>query len=174
MATVQFSHPTDQQPTADSRRVVPAAVTQTMRCVAVVAIVHLVALTLLLAYRDTIVSTVAARNPALTAAQVAQVARSVVLQSAVPHVVLAVVLLWRARALVSRRARSRGILTAVLTLQILAHATLPITVHQLPSFAAAVIAVQATSLVFEVSALVLLWRSAAVRAWFRPVPDPRA
>ncbi|MCF6378124.1 hypothetical protein L2K70_10970 [Nocardioides KLBMP 9356] len=64
------------------------------------------------------------------------------------------------------RRRARIVLTALLVLQILVHLTLPITVAQLPGYANAVIAVQASSFVLEITALLLLWVPASSRAAF--------
>lgn len=157
-------------PTTSSRcaGVAPPPVQRARWCVTVVAAIHVVALALILTHADTIRAALADQHPALGGALLDSQARQLVLQSAIPHVVLAVVLTIRARTLLSGRSRARTVLTALLALQLLAHATLPITLHELPGLGAAVIAVQGTSLVFEVTALILMWRPAAARGWFAP------
>jgi hypothetical protein len=48
----------------------------------------------------------------------------------------------------------------VLAIQVLAHATLPAVLAQMPGYAAPISALQAASLLFEVAAIVLLWAPA--------------
>ncbi|MEV6411737.1 hypothetical protein [Kribbella sp. NPDC051718] len=85
------------------------------------------------------------------------------------HVVALIPLLlaFRLRTL---KAHKRIFLTVLLGIQLLAHASLPITLHELPGYGGAVIAVQAVSLVFEVSALWLLWATDDSKAWFTARP----
>ncbi|NEA35646.1 hypothetical protein [Streptomyces sp. SID13031] len=144
----------------------PRSLKLVQRAVGVVILVHLVALILLLTHRDVIHGTVLADNPGWSADQVDDQTHSLVLQSAIPHVLIPLLLAFRAKALKSRKSRTRIFLTVLLGIQLLAHASLPITLHELPGYGAAVIAVQAVSLVFELSALWLLWATEDSRAWF--------
>lgn len=135
--------------------------------VGVVILVHLVALVLLLTHRDVIHGTVLADNPGWSAEKVDEQANSLVLQSVVPHVLIPLLLAFRLRSL---KAHKRTFLTVLLAIQLLAHASLPITLHELPGYDGAVIAVQAVSLVFEVSALWLLWATDDAKVWFTARP----
>jgi hypothetical protein len=135
--------------------------------VLVVAAVHLVALVLIALHVDVIRGATAAAHPDLAADRIDALTRSQVFSSVVPHVVLALVLPWRAWALRSGRRSARIILTVLLGLQLLAHATLPVVLRELPGYAGWVIAVQAFSLVFELLALWLIWVPAPVREFFR-------
>jgi hypothetical protein len=81
----------------------------------------------------------------------------------VPHLVLAVLLPIRAYKLRGGRPKARRILTFVLAIQILAHATLPGVLAQMPGYSTPIIALQAVSLLFEVGAIVLLWAPARRR-----------
>ena len=74
-----------------------------------VALIHLLALMLLLTHRDVIAASVAAGHANLNPAQLDGRAHSLLLQSAIPHIVLALVLTARAQALslgAAERARS--------------------------------------------------------------------
>src|SRR6266487_570589 len=123
----------------------------------VVAAVHVAALILIAQHVDVIRGALSAAHPTASATQVNALTRSQVLNSVVPHVVLAIVLPWRAYRLLSGRRSARVVLTALLAVQLAAHATLPMVLAVLPGYAGWVIAVQGFSLVFEVAALGLLW-----------------
>jgi hypothetical protein len=88
----------------------------------------------------------------------------------VTHIVFAVllVLLAGGLALGTGRRWMRIAVTVVLTLQLLAHATLPAVVAILPAHAVEIVAVQAASLVLEIATLWLLWFAGPSRAWFAP------
>lgn len=133
---------------------VPTSVRRAQFAVAAVGAIHVLALLLVLTHRDVIADALAAQHPG---ADATALAASAVWQAAIPHVVLAVLLPLRAWRLRNGRPSSRIVLTVVLGVQLLAHASLPIVLGQLPGYGAWVIAVQAVSLVFEVAALVLLW-----------------
>ncbi|GAA3449767.1 hypothetical protein GCM10018962_16000 [Dactylosporangium matsuzakiense] len=75
----------------------------------------------------------------------------------VPHLVLAVLLPLRAYKLRGGRPKARRILTVVLGIQIVAHATLPGVIAQMPGYAVPIVVLQALSLVCEVAAIVFLW-----------------
>jgi hypothetical protein len=147
----------------------PTGLRRAVTAVGVVAAVHVAALVLVLTHRGVITTTAFADHPDWPAAQVDSEATSLVLQSVLPHVLIPVLLLWRASTLRSRRPRARTVLTVLLCVQVAAHATLPITLHELPGYGGWVIAVQALSAVFEVAALALLWGPRSSREWFRPV-----
>jgi hypothetical protein len=85
----------------------------------------------------------------------------------VPHVLIPILLVLRARGLKNRR---RIFLTVLLGIQLLAHASLPITLHELPGYGAIIIAVQAVSITFELTALWFLWAHPASKAWFQAQP----
>jgi hypothetical protein len=138
-------------------RALPPNFRLAQRCVLVVAGVHLVALALIATHADIFASSIAADYPHLNAHQMHVQTRALLLQSAIPHLVLATALLLRARALNSGRPRARMLLTVLLSVQMLAHATLPITLHQLPGYTLTILTVQAVSLAFEIAALTLLW-----------------
>jgi hypothetical protein len=142
-------------------RVVPLA----QRFVLVVVAVHLVALALIATHADAFVAAAVAAHPDLGPGAARKLGQNLVLQSVIPHLVLAVVLTLRARALGSGRRRARTLLAVLLGLQMAAHATLPITLHQLPQYAPAVITIQVVSLAFEVAALALLF-SRPARRWY--------
>lgn len=145
----------------DARGRPPASLRWASYAVFVVAAVHLVALVLLMTHQDVIRSSVVADHPGWTGAQVARQTRTLVTQSLIPHIVLPLILTVRGSRLLAGRARGRGLLTTVLVIQVLAHATLPISLHELPGYATPLVAVQAFSLVFEVTALVGLWTTSA-------------
>jgi hypothetical protein len=119
-------------------------------------------------------ATAAADHPDWTPDRIAEQTTSQVWESAVPHVLIPVLLLWRASGLRGRRPRARIVLTVLLGVQLLAHATLPMTLHQLPGYGPLIIAVQAFSLVFELAALALLWGPRESRDWFALSPSPRS
>ena len=136
---------------------------RTQTAVLVVAAIHVVALVLVLQHQDVISAALAAQRPG---ADIGALTRATVLQSVIPHVVLAVLLPIRAFRLNPAKPGSRIVLTVVLGVQILAHATLPMVTRELPGYGPWIIAVQAVSLVFEVAALCNLW-SGEARAMFR-------
>jgi hypothetical protein len=149
---------TQMQITAPSP--LPTAVRRAQVAVVAVAAIHVLALVLILDHRDVIAAAVAAAHPTGDADALT---RSALTQSIVPHVVLALLLPLRAARLRGGRPGTRRFLTAILVIQLLAHATLPIVLAELPGYGGWVIAVQAASLVFEVAALSWLWTPAAGR-----------
>jgi hypothetical protein len=153
---------------------VPSTVRQATTAVSVVAAVHVLALALLVVNRHALAVAVADQHPDWTAARVQSLADDRFVQSVVPHVVLAIVLTVRALAVRRGRSRGRGLLTVVLVLQLAAHATFPFQAQMLPTFVGWLVLVQGFSLVFEVSALWLLWRPDASRRWFRGEAAPAA
>jgi hypothetical protein len=157
-------------PETGTRPALPTSLRRATLAVGVVAAVHLVALVLVLTHQGDIAATTAADHPDWAPDRVAEQASSQVWESVLPHVLIPVLLLWRASTLRSRRPRARVVLTVLLGVQLLAHASLPITLHQLPGYAPVVLAVQAFSLVFEVAALVLLWGPRDSREWFVAAP----
>lgn len=134
-----------------------------------VAVLHMAALVLLLTHQDVLRASVAAEHSDWVADQIDALAGQQLAQSAIPHVVLPLVLTWRARALTSGRNRARIVLIVLLAAQVAAHGTLPLAMHRLPGYAPAVIGIQAFSFAFEVAALALLWRP-ATRAFFGTGP----
>src|SRR3954468_1791249 len=132
----------------------PTSLRRAQLAIFAVAAIHVLALALVVTHRDVIAGAIAAQHPG---ADVDALANAAVWQSAIPHIVLAILLPLRALRLRNGRRSSRIILTVVLGIQLLAHASLPVTLSQLPGYGPWVIAVQAFSLVFEVTALVLLW-----------------
>ena len=148
----------------------PSSVKRVQQAVAVVVLVHLVALVLLLTHRDVIHSTVLSDNPGWSPDKVDEQTSSLVWQSVIPHILIPILLAIRARGLKNRR---RVFLTVLLGIQLLAHASLPITLHELPGYGAIIIAVQAVSLVFELTALWFLWFHPASKAWFSPRVEVR-
>jgi hypothetical protein len=150
-----------------TRTALPANVRRAQLAVFAVAAIHVLALLLVLMHRDVISAALAAQHPG---AEADALAGSAVLQSALPHVILAILLPLRALRLRNGRRSTRLILTVVLIIQIAAHATLPMVLAELPGYGAWVIAVQAVSLMFEVAALYLLWTREST-AYFTPVRD---
>jgi hypothetical protein len=141
---------------------VPASIRRTIAAVGVVAAVHVAALALIVTHRDVIAGALPAGADVGAAVQ----------QMVIPHIVLAILLPLRALRLRGGRPRARIVLTIVLMIQIAAHLTLPMVLRELPGYGAWVIAIQGFSLIFEVSALVLLW-SAGSRRFFSPAePAP--
>jgi hypothetical protein len=149
---------------------VPITVRRATSAVFVVAAVHVLALTLLVINRHALVVAVADQHPDWTATRVQTLADDRFVQSVVPHVILAIALTIRALAVRRGRTRGRGFLTVVLVLQLAAHATFPFQAQMLPTFVGWLLLVQGISLVFEVSALWLLWRPEASRRWFGEAP----
>jgi hypothetical protein len=131
----------------------PTVLRRAQYAVYAVAAIHVVALLLIVQHRDVIEAAVAAKNAGADV-------NGAVLQSVIPHIILAVLLPLRALRLRSGRRKSRTVLTVVLAIQLAAHATLPMVLGELPGYAVAVIAVQAVSLAFEITALCLLWSPA--------------
>jgi hypothetical protein len=130
------------------------AIRRTQAAVLVVAAIHVVALVLIYQHQDVISAALAAQHPG---ANIEALTHDTVLQSAIPHLVLAVLLPVRALRLRPGRPGSRVVLTVILCIQILAHATLPITLKELPGYEPWIIVIQAVSLVFEVFALYTMW-----------------
>jgi hypothetical protein len=147
----------------------PIALRRTQYAVVVVAAIHVLALLLIFTHRDVIAASLAARHPQATATELDALTRSALLQAVLPHVVLAMLLTLRAWRLRNGRRSGRIALTVMLAIQVAAHASLPIVLAELPGYAAAVIAVQAVSLVFELAALWLLW-SPEARRYVAPAP----
>jgi hypothetical protein len=145
---------------------VPRPVRQAATAVLVVAAVHVLALVLLVVNRHALLDAATAQHPDWTAARLRELADGRFFQSAVPHVVLPVILTVRALALRSGRSRRRVFLTVLLCIQLAAHATFPLQRQMLPSFTGWLLLVQGFSLVFELAALVLLWAPAESRRWF--------
>lgn len=143
----------------------PRSIRRTGAAVAVIAGIHLLALLLIIAHHDVLRASVAADHPDLTLARIDGLARSQLLQSALPHILVPALLLWLAHRLATARPQVRTRLTIVLVIQVLAHATLPLVLHRLPGYGMSIIAVQTCSLMFEITALTLLWRPQS-RAWF--------
>jgi hypothetical protein len=133
---------------------VPASLRRAQLAIFAVAAIHVLALILVLTHRDVIAGALAGQHPGADADALANAA---VWQAAIPHIVLAILLPLRALRLRSGKRSSRIIVTVVLGIQLAAHASLPMTLSELPGYGGWVIAVQAVSLVFEVAALVLLW-----------------
>lgn len=144
---------------------VPTSVRRTQLAIFAVAAIHVLALALVLSHRNVIAGALAASHPG---ADVDALAGAAVWQAAIPHVVLAILLPLRALRLRNGKRSSRIFVTVALGIQLLAHASLPMTLGELPGYGPWVIAVQALSLVFEVAALVLLWTKEST-AFFRPV-----
>jgi hypothetical protein len=147
---------------------VSTSVSRAINCLYVVVTVHLGAAVLLIAHRDVINHAIAAAHPAWPAARAASVATSLFSSSLAVHVLLAVVLLIRGRSLRSGRARTRVFVTALLVLQLAAHATIRTQLDMLPGYAGWLLAVQGFSLIFEIATLWLLWGTPDGRAYFRP------
>jgi len=90
------------------------------------------------------------------------------MQTFFPHIILPVVFILRGRRLLEGKRRTRSLITALLGLQLAAHATLPIQLHYLPGHGVWLIGVQAVSLAFELMALWLLWAPERTRSFFAP------
>jgi hypothetical protein len=144
----------------------PIAIRRTQYAVFVVAAVHVAAIGLLLTHRDALHAGQLALHPD---GDIGALTEAALLQSLIPHVVLAVLLPLRALRLADGRRRSRIFLTVLLSVQILAHATAPMVVRELPGYGGWIVAVQAVSLVFEAGALAYLW-SPSARPFFARVP----
>ncbi len=153
-------------PHAGAPQLVPRSLRWAQVAVLIVAAVHIAALVLVLTHQDELHATVATDHPGWLPSEIETQARQEIVQSAFPHVVLPLVLSWRARALTSGRNRARIVLVVLLAAQMAAHGTLPLVMQRLPDHAPAVIGIQAFSFAFEVAALVLLWHP-ATRAFFR-------
>ena len=145
----------------------PPHLRSAVAAVFVVAAVHVAALILIGLHVDVIRGSVAAAHPGIDAGRLSELTGTQVLSSVVPHVLLVVLLSWRAWRLRSGRPRTRIVVTILLAVQLLAHATLPTVLRMLPGYGGWVTGVQAFSLVFELAALWLLWAPKQVRAYFR-------
>jgi hypothetical protein len=144
------------------------SVSRAINCLYVVVVVHLVAAVLLVLHRDVINHAIAAAHPTWPAARAGSVATSLFSSSLAVHLVLAAVLLIRGRSLRSGRPLVRVFITALLVLQLLAHATIRTQLDMLPGYAGWLLAVQGFSLIFELATLWLLWGTPDGRAYFRP------
>jgi hypothetical protein len=150
----------------------PAAIRRTQYAVFAVAAIHVAALLLILTHGSAIRTGQASLHPG---GDLDTLARAALVQLALPHLLFAVLLPIRARRLAHTRAKSRVVLTVVLAVQIASSAMISTTIAQLPGCRGWIIALQAVSLVFELSALAFLW-SGESRAWFRaaaPAPETR-
>jgi hypothetical protein len=136
----------------------------------IVAAIHLIALALVITHHNVLTAAVAAAHPTWSFTRVDQVASSQFWSTLIPHIVLPIVFVARARGLRSGRRRTRTIITALLGLQLLAHATLPLRLQLFPGYGPWIIGVQAVSLVFEASTIYLLWHSPEARSFFAPAP----
>ena len=152
----------------------PRPVRYGIGAVLVVAAIHLIALALVITHRDVLTAAVAAAHPTWSSGRVDQVASSEFWSTLIPHILLPIVFVARARALRSGRRRTRTIITALLGLQLLAHATLPLQLQLFPGYGPWIIGVQAVSFVFEASTIYLLWRSPEARDFFASTPNPAA
>jgi hypothetical protein len=127
-------------------------------------------------HRDVITAAVAAAHPGWPSSKIDAEGASRFLQSLLPHAILPVVFVLRGRRLLEGRRRTRLIVTFLLGVQLLAHATLPLQLDRLPGYAGWLVAVQSVSLVFELGALWLLWKPQESRTFFArkrtPVPTP--
>jgi hypothetical protein len=144
----------------------PNSVKLATGAVYVVAAIHVLALVLVLTHRDVFTDAVVSSHPDWSQARIDDEARSRYLQTLIPHVILPVVFVLRGRRLLEGKGRTRVVITALLGLQLVAHATLPIQLHYVPGYGAWLVAVQAFSLVFELAALWLLWAQADTRRFF--------
>lgn len=152
----------------------PRQVRYAIGALLIVAAIHLIALALVITHHDVLTAAVAAAHPTWSPQRVNKAASSQYWSTLIPHIVLPIVFVTRAPALRSGRRRSRTIITALLGLQLLAHATLPLQLQLFPGYGPWIIGVQAVSLVFEASTIYLLWRSPEARSFFTPTPDPAA
>jgi hypothetical protein len=152
----------------------PREVAYAIRALFVVAAIHLVALALVITHHDVLTAAVAAHHPDWSPDRVGQVASSQFQSTLIPHIVLPIVFVTRARALRSGRRRTRTIITALLGLQLLAHATLPLQLQLFPGYGPWIIGIQAVSLMFEAGTIYLLWRSPEARSFFASTPHPAA
>jgi hypothetical protein len=152
----------------------PRHVRYAIRALYVVAAIHLVALALVITHHDVLTAAVASAHPTWSPDRVDQVASLQFQSTLIPHLVLPIVFVIRTRALRSGRRRTRTIITALLGLQLLAHATLPLQLPLFPGYSPWIIGVQAVSLVFEASTICLLWRSPEARNFFASTPKPAA
>src|SRR6266496_1944639 len=125
---------------------VPRQVGQAALALLGVAAIHLLAMVLLLAHADEVAEGMRRTNYAGAS-------------PVVTHIVYAVLLVLVALGLTLGRWRRgmRIVVTVLLALQLLAHATLPLVVAILPAHAFEIIAVQVASLAVELAALWLLW-----------------
>jgi hypothetical protein len=155
----------------DTTRPIPRHVRYAIRALFLVAAIHLVALALVITHHDVLTASVAAHHPGWSPHRVDRVASSQFQSTMIPHVVLPIVFVTRARALRSGRRRTRTIITALLGLQLLAHATLPLQLQLFPGYGQWIIAIQAVSLTFEASTIYLLWRSPEARSFFAPTSN---
>jgi hypothetical protein len=152
----------------------PRQVRYAIGALLIVAAIHLLALALVITHHDVLTNAVAEAHPTWSPDRIEQVASNQFQSTLIPHIVLPIVFVTRARALRSGRRRTRTIVTALLGLQLLAHATLPMQLQLFPGYGPWIIGVQAVSLMFEASTIYLLWRSPQARSFFAPTPEPRA
>jgi hypothetical protein len=164
--TVTESHP----PVPTTAPPAPRQVELAVRALYVLAAIHLLALVLVATHHGVLTAAVAADHPSWSPERVGKVAGSLFRSTLVPHIVLPVVFLARGRALRSGRRRARTILTALLGLQLLAHATLPLQLRLFPGYGPWIIGVQVVSLVFEAATLYLLWGTEEARRFFVSSP----
>ena len=85
----------------------PREVAYAIRALFVVAAIHLVALALVITHHDVLTAAVAAHHPDWSPDRVGQVASSQFQSTLIPHIVLPIVFVTRARALRSGRRRTR-------------------------------------------------------------------
>jgi hypothetical protein len=166
--TVTDHHP--PEPTAPAKQQPPRQVEHAIRALYVVAAIHLLALVLVATHHGVLTAAVAADHPGWSPQRVDKVAASLFQSTLVPHIVLPVVFLARGRALRSGRHRTRTVITVLLGLQLLAHATLPLQLRLFPGYGPWIVGVQAVSLVFEAATLGLLWGTAPAREFFARSP----
>lgn len=128
------------------------------RSVQVVAAIHLLALALVLTHLSTIEEAVRRDNVTWSLDRVHQISRQLWISVAVPHLLFAVIFFVRARKLLSGGRRARMIVTVLLGVQLAGRLSLPYQLALLPGQGALLLTVQSVSLVFELTALWLLWR----------------
>jgi hypothetical protein len=132
-----------------------------------VAAIHIAAFFLLLMYQQEIAATIHQLHLNFTVEAYTEQYNSAVITPCMVHIVLSLIFLLILRSLYRKPTRAIRIrLTILLVIQILAHATIPITISTLPSQTVAVILVQSVSFIFELCALYFLWIPLASKAYF--------
>lgn len=150
--------------------VIPTSIKRAGLAVGVVSAIHVIALILLQTHSQEISATIHQLRPNMSAETFQQAYTQAVTTPSIVHIVLPILLLLAMRSVwVKKTPFSRMCLSLLLLIQILAHATIPITVATLPQEATTVIAVQGLSFVFELAALIWLWATKDSRAYFKNV-----
>lgn len=141
------------QPALTSRNSVPREINWVMLCFIVIGVIHYVAIFLIATHRQD--------------ADLSPLTQNIFESSMIIHVIMGTIFILMRIVIRTGRNWLRILATVLLVIQLLAHLSIVTLIRLLPDQAVPTIAVQAISLVFELAALFLLWRSQQAGVYFK-------